>query len=504
MKSRYIKRSVTVVVLLGILFGLLGCGSSGNLGSRPSLSTNFTEKENTLSFGGEVSGTVRISEEGAQQVLALTETPTEYPYREYYQMETILSRLDFDASAEAHARSALNDAGSLDSSYLKQQVVSNNTSFLQEKNFGYAEVEDDYLLEICRFIVQVVELMQEKHPELDWPRIYCNLAHLKILYNTGMLSYAQVSKDLVLSISKNNTQIILKLKGEDGFTRVLTHEIMHIFQMGCPCEGLPKGARRAGFCVHWDDLTFNSGDWTWFVEGSAERNMCKLTGGDAVTYQYKMDYICSMTLSTLLNGEIPAEYMDTISFYSDPDLLFNAFSRSKEEMILFMTTMQILQIQPEAFFLDYQEKTGIDLRESDDTLNEFCYQLKPAVCITLAKEIYRNLAVYLQENEVSQNDLFFLIALFEATVNQHLGFAKEGKEEINAPFMEAYLPLRSALFQALEEDLEAKYLNYSILAQDNMLNANLTNLPQDKKDFLAERVLWLKDLMGLNAKVQPA
>ena len=501
MKTHFIQKTVACLLLLGILCSLAGCSSGSSIGSRPNLNTNFTETENTLAFQEDDSPALTLSEEGVQQVLTLTETPTEYPYREYYQEETILSRLDFDASVAQHARSALNDAGLLDANHLKQLIVANNTAFMQEKHFGYAEVEDDYLAEICRFIVEIAGLMQQKQPDLDWQRIYCNLAHLKILYNTGMLSYAQVNKDLVLSISKNNTQIILKLKGEDGFTRVLTHEIMHIFQVGCPCEDLPEGARRAGFCVHWGDLTFNSGDWTWFVEGSAERNMCKLTGGDAVTYQYKMDYLCSMTLSTLLKEQLTAEYMDNISFYSDPDLLFDAFSRSKEEMILFMTTMQILQIQPEAFFLDYQEKTGIDLRETDDTLNEFCYKLKPAVCITLAKEFYHNLALHLQEHEMKQNDLFFLIAMFEATMNQHLGYAKDDRAEINAPFMDVYLPLRSTLFQALGEETETQYLNYSIFTQDGTLNAGLNDLPQDKKDFLAERAAWLKDLMGQNAKI---
>lgn len=99
-----------------------------------------------------------------------------------------------------------------------------------------------------------------------------------------MLSYAEVSKDMVLSISKNNTEIVLNMKDENGLRNVLVHETMHIIQLGCECEDIDHCERRAGISVYWDGFTLNTTDWTWFVEGSAERNMCNLTGEDATTY----------------------------------------------------------------------------------------------------------------------------------------------------------------------------------------------------------------------------
>ena len=71
---------------------------------------------------------------------------------------------------------------------------------------------DDYIAELCNFIVQVINTMRQKYPDVDWDRVYCNLGHLKILYDVGMLDYAQVSEEIVLSINKNNTEIILNLK----------------------------------------------------------------------------------------------------------------------------------------------------------------------------------------------------------------------------------------------------------------------------------------------------
>lgn len=490
------KVHIRLIALVLLLCLLTGCGSlpfgkTGSLGKssegRPSLHTDFTVPQNPFSFGTQPSEELSLSESGAAAVLAVVEDiRPEYRYSYLYDLEEVKKRLDCAPSVEKHQFSALNGAGELDAAYLANLVKANNEAFLATKPFGYTAVEEDYIEELCGFVVTVVKKVQQMYPELDWERVYCNLGNLKILYDVGMLSFAQVNEALILSVSKNNTQIVQTLKGEDGFSRVLTHETMHILQIGCACEYVENCTRRAGICYYWGDFGLNTTDWTWMAEGSAERMMCRITGGDAVSYQYKMDYLCSMTMSVLLRDSVKPDTMETLCFYSDPELLFETFAcqgeQQREELLNMMISLQVMQMQPKSFMIAYQEDTGVDLNADEEALNQFCYSLKPAICTTMAKEFYENLAVFLQENTLSCNDLFFLLNLFEGHLNPHLTYTNESKKEINRPFMEAYIPMRQALFTALEQenpglDLTALYEQYEICQKDStVLNGELSML----------------------------
>lgn len=491
---------------------LAGCGAGNKASQRPSINTEFPGREITFSFSALPSEQLVLSGEGAAGVLeVVAQTQPDYAYEDLYQLEEVKSRLDFDASVENHLFSALDGSGTLSGDYLAALVEQNNEAFLAEKPFGYTAVEGDYIAQLCDFIVNTVGIMAGKYPDVDWERVYCNLGNLKILYDVGMLSYAQVNQDMILAISKNNTEIILNLKGEDGFGRVLTHEIMHIIQIGCVCENIENCGRRAGIAVYWDDFSLNTTDWIWMVEGAAERHMCTLTGGEAISYQYKMDYLCSLTMSVLLRDSVEADTMETLCFYSDPELLFDTFGCETEvqrdELLKMMVTLQVLQMQPKNFHLVYAETTGTDLMADEDAMNQFSYSLKPAVCTTLAKEFYENLVSFLRQNPVSCNDLFCLLTLFEGHLNQHLNYTSESKAEIKRPFIEAYTSMRGALFAALESDnpgvdVTALYAAYDITAVgEKLLNAELVMLPPEKLAFLAERAQWQSELHGLGQKV---
>ena len=503
------KRFLILCLIAAMLLGLFGCGGSKTT-KRPSLEVNTSGRQVTYRFGGEPEAELGLSAAGAQAVLTVVEAQSvDYFLEEMYQLEEVKKRLDFDVSVETHSACALNAAGQLEAAHLTTLVQANNEAFLATKPFGYKAVEADYIAQLCDFIVKIVAQMAATYPTVDWQRVYCNLGNLKILYDTGMLSYAQVKPDMVLAISKNNTEIVLNMKGADGFSRVLTHEVMHIIQIGCVCEQVENAGRRAGIAMYWDDFSLNTTDWTWMVEGAAERHMCNLTGGEAVSYQYKMDYLCSLSMSVLLRPTVNADTMEEMTFHSDPELLFAAFGAEteaqREEVLKLMITLQILQMQPTYFHQLYKDKTGIDLQADADAMDQFSYSLKPAICVTLAKEFYENLAIYLQENTLPQNDLFFLINLFEGHLNQHLNYTSESKAAVNAPFVEAYHALRSGLFAALEAegatDLAAGYAAYEIALEAGVLNARLTALPEAKRTFLAERAQWQGELNGLGKKV---
>ncbi len=496
------------LLLAGVLLcNLAGCGHRE---ARPPLVLPTPTVAVPAVFSSEASPVLTLTAAGAQEVQAAVEkVDAGFAYEALYDLEAIYPRLQFDASVTSHRHCALNSQGLLDPAWLAALVKANNQVFLQEHTYSYSAPDDAYLAELCGFIIQVITQMEDRYPELDWPRVYCNLGNLKILYRAGTLAYAQVSKDQVLSISESNTNIILTLKGEDGFSRVLAHEVMHLIQLGCPCEEIQNAERRAGISMYWDDHPAYTTDWTWFVEGAAERYMCRLTGRDAVSYQYKMDYLCSFNLAILLREENRADAMEYLSFQQDPQLLFEVFGcrtrQEQDEVLLLMITTNVLQSQPDGFYDALVAAGGTDPRESDAAMDAFSYALKPSICIALAKAFYTNLVPALETGSLTVNDLFFLLNLFEGHLNQHLRFTEEERRSVNAPFLTAYTAMREALFQALAADngsleLEALYAAYEI-GGNGSYHGTLSMLPPEKRKFLAERARWQEDLLALGVKV---
>lgn len=510
MKYKHFIKVLSIVIVLVSVLNLCGCDQKF---STPQLTTDISPRNIEFSFKAQSSPDIKFSSDSAQKVLAKIEgIYVNYEYSDLYQTDEVFDRLDFDATVAKHQYSALDETGRLDADNLTKQVVQNSKQYLKtEKPLSCEMPSENYILQICEYIVFYINYMHSEYRDIDWQRVYCNLGNLKVLYDAGMLSYAQVSPDMVLSISKGNTEIVLNMKGEDGFSRVLLHEIMHITQLGCVCEKIENCERRAGISVYWDDFPLNTTDWTWFVEGSAERMMCNITGKDAVSYQYKMDYLCSNTMSVLLRDEVQADTLETLCFYDDPKLLFDTFGcktqEHKEEIIKMMITLNILQTEPAAFFEAYKKANGSDPRENEDSFNQFRYSLKPSICITLSKVFYQNLTKFMLSESLSTNDLLFLITVFEGHLNQHLRYNDESQKVINTPFFESYNIMRNALFDAIKKDnpnldITSLYSDYNIFASgDNLLNADLDMLPEEKKLFLAERAQWQYELLALGVRV---
>ena len=173
------KRIFQILSLLLVMALFSACGSTGSPSKRPQLHTDFSQKENTFSFEAVSSEKLHISQKSAAAVLdVISQIQPEYEWEALYQLEEVNSRLDFDASVENHRFSALNTAGKLDAAHLASLVKENNDAFLATKPFGYQSVEDDYIADLCDFIVRIVQIMAEKYPDVDWPRVYCNLGDL--------------------------------------------------------------------------------------------------------------------------------------------------------------------------------------------------------------------------------------------------------------------------------------------------------------------------------------
>ena len=123
-------------------------------------------------------------------------------------------------------------------------------------------------------------------------------------------------------------------------------------------------------------------------------------------------------------------------------------------------------MKPDEFMSVYASETGKDTAESA-VVDELNYTLKPAICLVFAKHFYKNLAEELSDNDnITLNDLCYLIAMFEASMDNHLKYTKEDLKTYNNYFVTEYKKLRGKLFDGISSscavDVKTYYNSYSI------------------------------------------
>lgn len=517
-------RAVARLLIFCLVLGLFGCGETPVSKPRPSapvvtapLPTESTPvptettptptatvpaiatqnqylQENTqLSLSGQATGRVQLSQAGGEEIATLLAAyAPDFPSAAQYGTADVLDTLQFSAAVSTHAY----DVGEVTVSALMAAVEENNRQYLAGKPFGYEDVDSGKLRQVCTIITDATNEMLSRYPDLDENRIRCNLGALKILNKPGMLSNALVSKDLVLAISPNSESIVTNLQGEDAYQRVLTHEVMHILQMGCPCEDIPGCDRRAGISLSIPDHPLGTTDILWLVEASAEQNMCDLLRCQPTTYQTKLAYLHGCTMAILPNPEMQPDTLQTICFYDDPQRLFDAFgcedAPRQEALLTMLLNIQLLDAPPKQF----AQATGLDV-----TGDAFYYDSMHALGMALSQEFYENLALLLQAQPVTTEDLCFLVSLFEARLNSILHYAVSRHAPYYTEFLASYVQLRSGFFQAVDSEngtaLADAYAQYVLLPQTGAVNATLSGFSPEKQAYLLEQVLQIGTNSGL-------
>lgn len=498
-RKKGVKKVFALLLCVFLLLSFSACSQSSVKKYNMTFSENKTR--NTMRLGdNDVSENIFISKDDAKVLLnTINNTTVEFPYSDLFETDNCYSRLETQVYVKEHD-SIFKSISDINATALLNRVKENNINYLEINTFGYETPEDEDILTLTKLIVDVFGTITNNYPAVDTERVLCNLSELKILYKKGMVDNAQVTADMVLNISPNMFEIVDIMAGENGCRNVVIHEVMHIIQMGCKCEDIEHCTRRCGVSYRWDDFELNSTDFNWLFEGSAERMMCNLTGDDALTYKYMINYICTMNLSTIADEKVPANYLETLSFYDNIDLIYELFEcksvEEKKEILNLFIAINIIQTAPEEFLQVYGDNNNIDINDSNK-IDELNYTLKPAACLVMTKTFYRNLIEYISSNNpITTNDFMYLINLFEASIDNHLRFTNTALDKYNREFCDAYLIIRDSLFSSVSAnngiEIDKLYKDYAMLLDENTVNASLKAFSEDKIAFLLGRTYALE------------
>ena len=89
--------------------------------------------------------------------------------------------------------------------------------------------------------------------------------------------------------------------------------------------------------------------------------------------------------------------------------------------------------------------------------------------MTFVKRFYENSAETVAEEALTENDILFLLTLFDSTLNYHINFGSETEAEYNAEFEAQYRVLRDAFFDCFSGIDEADYAAYTAQGENGRL-----------------------------------
>lgn len=414
----------------------------------------------------------------------------DYGYDEMFNYQKAMEGMNADFTVERHKNSALDENGILTKEHLLEIVNKNTADYLNSVATGIIHKIDDrdFLLRICEIIVQATNDILNQYPEIDKARVYCNLGNLKIVEKKSALDFAAVEPGMILHLNGNTAQIADIMEGKSMYS-VIVHETMHIIQYGCSCEPDKSCIRRCGFARAHSEWEQDYSDWMWLEEASAERMACLYSDVQPMTYENMVKYLTTLDFVTMLQNDVPADYLEVLSFFGDSNKLFELFGceneRDRKEIYRLIYALEMMQMKPDDVKDAYKKNYGVEL--SDSVADDFNLKIKRPILQTATKLFYINLAHTVLSGALSENDLFFLINLYESTLNYHLCFDMEKYDSYNAEFLKWYKQIKESFWPCFSNADENEYATYNIIKAGSILNAGMNRLDSGKKIFLADK-----------------
>ncbi len=484
------KRIIAGVLLFVILFTFCSCGTKNKLSLDEFKAGEKSKKAFCFLEDIDERVSLRYDADKLKEFQAdINNVPVEYGYDELFNYEKAMQGMRVEHTVEKHAYSALDADGVLTKENLYDTVLKNNEIYLESVVKAVVkELDKKLILQICEIIVDVVNDMLEKYPDIDKERVYCNLGNLKIVEKVSALDYGAIEPGMVLHVNRN-TATLLKYKDTANMYNVIVHETMHILQFGCTCESIEGCERRFGPSHAYEDWKQDYADWTWLGEGSAERMACVYMGVEPMTYTNHVNYILTCDLVNALRDDIPAGYIESLYFYDDVDKLFYAFDaeteEEKQEVYKMIYSLELMQMEPQDLIEAYENIYHTEWTEevSGDVFNK----VKRPILKTITKKFFDNLAEVIMTEQVTKNDLMFLLNLYESTMNQHLLLDNAKYNQYNAEFVAWYKEYRKMLFDAFENLTLAEYQEHVAGDGVNSIYASFEWMSPEKKGLLVEK-----------------
>lgn len=425
----------------------------------------------------------------------------ECPYNELFGIPDALKEKQskvFDV--EKHSYDFFLGGSLVDSEKLYDVVKKNNEKYMEGvgKHFN-KKLSTSKLKECCEIVADTLNWGIENIEDIDLNELGCILGNLKIL-NRGTMNLGTFNdKNDLLNISPKMIKSKKERNGNSNMYEItVSHEAMHILQ--CRCTDIEQGDDDSyiGTSYYFENLEINPMKNSWLYEASAELNATLRLDSSPTTYQYMIDNLETINLATVLNDNVRVRQLEKLCFTQDEEALYKQLEFSdKTKAIEFLYVVELLRNKPEDFKKVYENIHGAMTEEYNEFLKK---TYNPYFVEVTSKLFYKNLALKLTQDQISLNDVFFLVSLYELDLLKDIPLDNdEVRKKYNEVYID-YVELQKTFFDMIQKnnelDIAESFMDYQMIYGSEALtvNAELKWIENDKKEYLLHRSNVLFDM----------
>lgn len=429
----------------------------------------------------------------------------DYDYQSVYNIDKALEIYNSNKSPNSVSKHShdIRVNGNLDPEYFYNLVQKNNESFMKKAKENhlkqmYEEYSDKQLKKICFQMCEALQKISEKIPETDLDTVCCYLYNIVIIGKTGSMDFGGFTMDNRFYLNYDNMENGAFAMDTDNIElTTFYHEMMHAFQFACEDMKKPN-ENRVGMTYIYNDLEINPLSWYWILEASAEMNMSQYLDVRYSTYKAMITYVDSLNfISNLGPGENLVQ-LERLSFQRDINKFFEATNMTSDseklELIKMMYSIEILQESDAEFYDWYQSKYNVDLfDESSGEATKLCLTVKEDAILTMTKMFYKNLAIQVNSGNVTLQDCYYLMRIWEADISRHFSNNTVGYMMFFHSFYDNYLELQNSFLKMIADEndmdlseIQTEFQNYSMNANGKSPNCDLKFLSSDRINYIEE------------------
>lgn len=387
-----------------------------------------------------------------------------YPYQELFNEEESVNNYINEYSTKEKHDDFLLSNNRISSSKLYMKVLENNNNYTNKtlkKELPNSDIE-----KICNYITEAINNEIEKGNIKDINELACVLSDLKI-FEVNSMNEALVNGDRCLLVTKkminNNAK---KYKDVDYTKLIIEHEALHLCQISCKHID-QRIDHKYGFSEFRNTDEVNMYEYLWLSEANASIESANFQNIDPISYKSFVKYLNLIDFTNQMKNN-KYKSLNDIALSKNINDLYEYFKANNEEekreVDRFMFAIDIALNNNEKFFKHVP---------SNESTSELKQKMKISISEFLTKNFYKSLLSSLNNSNMKLNNIFYLINVFEANLNDIIYYSSESDYTNNKEFFEFYTNIQDEFFTSLAksfnigtEDIENYFKNYSLFKED--------------------------------------
>lgn len=423
----------------------------------------------------------------------------EYEYEDLYLVEEAYNKYK-----NINFSSVSNSGSIISGDVMYGYVIKNNNEYFSDKknteSVIFSKLSKSDLKKICNEICESIKVRLYKSDlNVDIDKVNTLLRTMRIVSKNSSFDNVTYREDNLFIVNFKKIEDYGNINNiEDPFSEVIDHETGHILQKSAD-ENLDDDTNQLGPFMENDNISVDSGYYTFLTEAAAELSMAKLLDIEPHTYTNPINYYNTLKYISTVGGKLNADEYDALFYEKNIEKVFVAFNaETKEEQLEIMKmfySIEIMQTQPSDFYEAYKKYYGIDLNFNSDELEKLRLILRTDALDTMSKFYYKSLAIKAEE-PLTINTIFYLIKLFEAKDFDHLHYNEKTRIQSGIEHFALYTDIQNHFFEMLAnntnysfEEIVDMYEQYSmnvIKNEQNQKNYNINSFDKSTIEFFKE------------------